>query len=143
MRLTRYTDYALRVLMYLAAHPERATPISAMASAYGISHHHLVKVVHGMVRGGLLESVRGRHGGVRLARAPQDIRLGAVIVDSEPDMQLVDCAQCRIAPICHLPAPLAQATHAFVNVLDGYTLADLMPPAPTLANALAKPLDGG
>lgn len=137
MHLTRHTDYALRVLLHLAVNPGRPVPISAIASAYGISQNHLVKVVHGLVQSGLLVSTRGRSGGVALAKPPEQIRLGQVVADTEPDMQLVDCAGCAIAGVCALPQPLQDATRAFISVLDGYTLADIVGTSPGLGRALA------
>ena len=126
MRLTRYTDYAFRVLFYLGVNSGRAVPISEMARSYDISHNHLVKVVHDLVKSGYLESVRGRSGGVLLARPADQITLGDVIRHTEPDMQLVDCIGCPIASVCSLPRPLAEATRAFVEVLDRHTLDDVV-----------------
>ena len=126
MRLTRYTDYAFRVLFYLGVNSDRAVPISEMARSYDISQNHLMKVVHELVKSGYLESVRGRSGGVLLARPAVQITLGDVIRQTEPDMQLVDCTTCRIAPVCTLPKPLAEARRAFIDVLDRYTLADVV-----------------
>lgn len=126
MRLTRYTDYAFRVLFYLGVNSDRAVPISEMARSYDISQNHLMKVVHELVKSGYLESVRGRSGGVLLARPAVQITLGDVIRQTEPDMQLVDCTTCLIAPVCTLPKPLAEARRAFIDVLDRYTLADVV-----------------
>lgn len=126
MRLTRYTDYAFRVLFYLGVHAGRAVPISEMARAYDVSHNHLVKVVHHLGKGGYLRSVRGRGGGVMLARPADTIGLGAVVRHTEPSMTLVDCLGCTIAPACALPGPLQKATAAFIAVLDEHTLADIV-----------------
>lgn len=136
MRLTRYTDYALRVLLHLAVNPGRPVSISAIAGAYGISQNHLVKVVHDMVKSGLLESTRGRSGGVALAKPPEQIRLGQVVVDCEPDMELVDCADCAISNVCGLPLPLREATRAFVDALNHYTVADMVKSSPGLEQML-------
>ena len=125
MRLTRYTDYAMRVLLYLAARPDRLCSISEIASAYGISQNHLMKVVSDLVGAGYLESVRGRSGGVRLARPPSEINIGAVVRHTEDGFDLVDCGSCVIAPACGLTGALAQALTAFMKVLDGYTLENL------------------
>ncbi len=125
MRLTRYTDYAMRVLLYLAARPDRLCSISEIANAYGISQNHLMKVVSDLVGAGYLDSVRGRSGGVRLARPPSDINIGAVVRHTEDGFDLVDCGSCVIAPACGLTGALAQALTAFMKVLDGYTLENL------------------
>ena len=125
MRLTRYSDYALRTLLYVATNPERTIPISEMARYYEISQNHLAKVVNDLVQTGLLKSTRGRVGGVRLALPPAEIRLGQTICSTEPDMKLIDCMGCVIAPVCGLPAMLGEAMDAFVATLDRYTLADL------------------
>jgi len=126
MRLTRYTDYAMRVLLYLGARPERLCSIAEIAGAYGISQNHLMKVVSDLVNAGYLVSVRGRAGGVRLARPPIDINIGAVVRHTEDGFDLVDCGSCIIAPACGLTGALGQALAAFMKVLDGYTLENLM-----------------
>ena len=126
MKLTRYTDYALRVLMHLAARPDRLASIGEMARVYNISHNHLMKVVHDLRKGGYLDSVRGRAGGVRLARPPAEINVGDVVRHSEGGFDLVDCSSCLIAPACALTGALREALGAFMDVLDGYTLADLV-----------------
>lgn len=125
MRLTRYTDYAMRVLLYLAARPDRLCSIAEIAGAYGISQNHLMKVVSDLVGAGYLDSVRGRSGGVRLARPPAEINIGAVVRHTEDGFDLVDCGSCVIAPACGLTGALAQALSAFMKVLDGYTLESL------------------
>lgn len=127
MRLTRYTDYAMRVLLYVGAREEgRLTPISEISRAYGISQNHLMKVVNDLVNGGYLESVRGRFGGVRLARPATAINVGAVVRHTEEGFDLVDCGGCIVAPACGLTGALAEALAAFMTVLDGYSLADLL-----------------
>lgn len=125
MRLTRYTDYALRVLLFLAAKPEEQRSISEIVRAYGISQSHAMKVVNDLVNAGYLTSARGRNGGIRLARAPSEINVGAVVRHTESDFDLVDCASCVIAPACGLTGALKHALKAFLTTLDGYTLADL------------------
>jgi len=125
MKLTRYSDYALRVLMHLAVQPGQLTSISAIARAYGISQNHLVKVVQDLRCAGYLAAVRGRAGGIRLARPPEQINVGEVIRHTEEGFELVDCAHCLIAPACALTAALHRALGAFMEVLDGYSLADL------------------
>ena len=125
MRLTRYTDYAMRVLIHLAAHPERLCSIGEISRAYGISQNHLMKVVNDLAREGFVASVRGRSGGIKLGRAAEDINVGAVVRHTEEGFDLVDCASCIITPACGLNGMLNQALGAFMAVLDGYTLADL------------------
>jgi Rrf2 family nitric oxide-sensitive transcriptional repressor len=125
MRLTRYTDYALRVLLYLATHPDKICSISEISRGYGISQNHLMKVVHELGKAGYVASVRGRHGGIRLARPPAAINIGAVIRHSEDGFDLVNCDECVIAPVCGLTSVLSEAVRAFLNVVDSYTLADL------------------
>ena len=126
MRLTRYTDYAMRVLLYLAARPDRLCSIAEIAAVYGISQNHLMKVVSDLVNAGYLVSVRGRSGGVRLARLPTEINIGSVVRHTEDGFDLADCGSCIIAPACGLTGALAQALAAFMKVLDGYTLENLM-----------------
>lgn len=125
MKFTRYTDYAIRVLIYLAARPEKLCSISDIARAYGISHNHLMKVVHDLGRAGYVSSVRGRFGGIRLARPPEEINVGAVVRQTEEGFDLVDCGSCIIAPACGFTSVLNEALRAFMAVLNGYTLADL------------------
>jgi Rrf2 family nitric oxide-sensitive transcriptional repressor len=131
MRLTVYTDYALRVLMYVAVAREPKATIGGIAASYGISRNHLMKVVHELGTAGYLETARGKNGGLRLARPPGEIGLGEVIRRTEPDLALVPCfdpvnAPCAISPACRLRGALHQAQAAFLKVLDGYTLADLV-----------------
>lgn len=130
MHLTTFTDYTLRVLIYLALEPDRLATIPEMAGAYGISENHLMKVVHRLARSGTIESVRGKGGGVRLARAPAEIRLGEVIRASEGDSAIVKCFSgtansCRIAPVCRLSKILGDAFAGLYQSLDAFTLADL------------------
>jgi len=131
MRLTRYTDYALRVLIYLGARPDALCSIAEISRAYDISQNHLMKVVNDLVNAGYLASARGRFGGIKLAKLPEEINVGAVIRHTEDNFDLVDCGDCVIAPACGLTGALRQALAAFLAVLDGYTLADL----------IAKPAD--
>lgn len=130
MQLTRYSDYSFRVLIYLALAPERLATIDEIAERYGISKAHLTKVVHRLGRLGFVETVRGRRGGLRLARPASAIRVGAVLRATEGDLALVECfgppGGCAIEPACGLRGALHEALAAFLAVLDGYTLADLV-----------------
>lgn len=142
MRLTTFSDYSLRVLIYLGSTPDRLATIDQVAAAYGISANHLMKVVHHLAQRGYIETVRGKGGGMRLAHAPEAINVGAVIRATEDSLALVECFEsgttdCRIARACVLKQALAQALEAFLAVLDRYTLADLIAPARPLARMLA------
>lgn len=126
MRLTLFTDYSIRVLLYLGARPDRLCSIAEVARGYGVSQNHMMKVVNELVRSGYVESVRGRFGGIRLARAPEEINIGTVIRHTEDGFDLLDCGNCVIAPACGLTGVLKEAVGAFLNVLDAYSLADLL-----------------
>lgn len=136
MRLTSFTDYTLRVLMYLALNPERLATIQEIAQAYAISESHLTKVVHHLAKNGDIESVRGKGGGIRLARPAGEIRIGAIIQRAEGDAPIVECMQvggnCRITPACRLAKILSEAFNALFAHLDAYTLADLTQQPQTL-----------
>lgn len=145
MQLTRYTDYSVRVLTHLATYPERLPCIAEIARAFGISRSHLMKVVQDLGQSGYLETVRGRNGGIRLRRQPQDINLGALVRHTEKHFEVVACADCLIAPACQVTGVFAQATRAFLAVLDQYTLADAMTRRHQLQRlfaAAAAPLSG-
>lgn len=131
MRLTSFTDYSLRVLLYAALHEDRRVTVAEISQAYGISHHHLVKVAQLLAREAFLDAERGRKGGLKLARASDRIHVGAVVRATEPDFQIVECFDpqtntCVIAPACDLKRALGEAQREFLRVLDGYTLADLV-----------------
>jgi len=131
LHLTLHADYSLRVLLYLAARPDRLASTQELADAYGISKHHLVRVVQTLAGEGLVEVRAGRAGGVTLARPPGDILVGRVVRAAEPDFDLVECFDkarntCPIAPACGLKGVLRDAREAFLAVLDRYTLADLV-----------------
>lgn len=131
MRLTYHTDYALRVLLYLAAYPDtQLANIQDIADTYAISSNHLMKIVHKLGKLGYIETIRGRNGGMRLARNPADIRIGEVVRQTEEDFFLVECFDhehncCVITPVCNLRTAFQEALAAFLSVLDRYTLADL------------------
>lgn len=126
MRFTRYTDYAMRVLLYLGGRPDELHSVPEIARAYGISQNHLMKVVHDLGRAGYVTSVRGRFGGIRLARPAAEINVGAVVRQTEEGFDLVDCGGCVIARACGFTGVLHEALAAFMAVLDRYTLADLV-----------------
>ncbi|MDO9369373.1 MAG: Rrf2 family transcriptional regulator [Sphingopyxis sp.] len=127
MQLTRFTDYSIRVLIHVASRRDgELSSIQEIADAYDISRNHLMKVVVDLGRAGFLETIRGRGGGLRLGRPAETINLGALVRHTEQSLQLVDCSTCLIAPACVLPRILAEATRAFLAVLDRYTLADLL-----------------
>lgn len=130
MELTFYTDYSLRVLMYLGVRHDRLCLIGDIARDYGISRNHLVKVVHGLAREGFLSTFRGRGGGITLARKPSEIRIGDVVRFTEGSFKPVECFRpdntCAITAACSLPAILSEAFRNFISTLDRYTLADLL-----------------
>ncbi len=129
MQLTIFTDYGLRTLMYVAAYPERRCSVREVAEHYGISRNHLVKVVHHLALRGYLDSSKGKGGGIQLAKAPETLRIGDVVRDLEPNMQMAECFnretnRCRISSNCQLKHYLMEATNAFIATLNRYTLAD-------------------
>ncbi len=131
MRLTNFSDYALRLLMFAAAQDDRLITIEETAALYGISRAHLMKVANQLTRAGFMKAVRGRSGGLSLGKPPQKIRLSDVLRATEPDFALVECFatddnQCLITPRCRLRGALKNALSAFMRELDGYTLADLV-----------------
>jgi Rrf2 family nitric oxide-sensitive transcriptional repressor len=126
VRLTRYTDYAMRVLLYVGAHPDRLCSIAEISRAYGISQNHLMKVVHDLGKARYIASARGRFGGIKLGRPAEEISVGAVVRHTEDGFDLADCGTCLIAPACGLTGAFREALAAFLRVLDGYTLADLL-----------------
>ncbi len=131
MQLTRYTDLSLRVLIFLALRPGELATIDGIAEAYGVSKAHLMKVVQELGRAGFVETLRGRGGGLRLARAPEDLTVGEVVRYCESPMNLVECfdpttSECRIDPVCGLRGALEEALEAFLCVLDDRTLASLV-----------------
>jgi Rrf2 family nitric oxide-sensitive transcriptional repressor len=138
MQLTLYTDYSLRVLIYLSLYPEKLVTISEITDFYDISRNHLVKVVHNLSQKGFITSTRGKHGGIKLATAAENILVGQVVRATEPNFDMLACfdehhdGSCRVLPLCKLKGVIDRATEAFLAGLDEYTLADV----------LANPPDG-
>jgi Rrf2 family nitric oxide-sensitive transcriptional repressor len=131
MRLTMHTDFALRLLMLLALEPDTLHTIEEVATRYRISKNHLMKVAQTLVQKGFVESVRGRSGGLRLAKPADRINLAAVVRTTEDSLTLVECFDretntCVVAPACGLRGPLDEALAAFFAVLNKYSLADLI-----------------
>ncbi|HRP79912.1 MAG TPA: Rrf2 family transcriptional regulator [Aquamicrobium sp.] len=129
MRMTQHTDYALRMLIYLAGRPGGTATVSDVADAYRLSRNHLLKVALRLRRLGFIATTRGRSGGIRLARAPHEINLGALVRGTEEEFALVECMQeaggaCVISPVCRLKGIFGEALDAYLAVLDRYTLAD-------------------
>jgi len=147
MHLTTYTDYSLRVLIRLALTPDELTTIAQIAAAYGISEHHLMKVVHQLGLAGYIETTRGRGGGIRLKKKAADIKVGEVVRHMEPDLALVECFRpdgcCAIASACMLTSLLGTALEAFLAVLDHHTLADLIERPRQLSRLLELDADRG
>ncbi|WP_111641316.1 RrF2 family transcriptional regulator [Marinimicrobium alkaliphilum] len=131
MHITRYTDYSLRVLMYLALKDDELSTIREIADSYGISKNHLMKVVQELNNKGYLQAIRGKNGGLRLAGAAEAINIGALVRDTEQDFALVECFGegdgCVITSACQLKRVLGEALESFFAVLDQYTLADILP----------------
>jgi len=147
MRLTQWTDYSLRVLMYCASCEQRELPvtITEIADSHGISRSHLTKVVHQLGAHGLLDTTRGRGGGMRLCKPAAEINIGAVVRQTETDFAMVECFdtatnQCGLSPQCRLKSVLVQATNSYLAVLDGVTLADLIEPVRAKANKVTMPV---
>ncbi|WP_204464990.1 RrF2 family transcriptional regulator [Shouchella xiaoxiensis] len=139
MKLTSYTDYSLRVLIFLALQDQsKLIKIHEIANTYSISKNHLAKVVHQLGKAGYLLNTRGRNGGLKLAKAPLEINIGTVVRETEDDFYMVECFDparntCVITPACSLKHILADATNAYLDVLDRYTLHDVVQnPAPLL-----------
>jgi Rrf2 family nitric oxide-sensitive transcriptional repressor len=134
MRLTSYTDYSLRTLMFLADHRDRLVTIAEIAEAHGIAKNHLTKVVHQLGQLGYIETLRGRSGGLRLGREPADINIGQVVRQTESDFFMAACFDaesggCIYSGQCNLQGTLGAATRAFLAVLDEATLEGMLKPA--------------
>jgi Rrf2 family nitric oxide-sensitive transcriptional repressor len=140
MRLTLWTDYALRALIYVGAKSDAAPTIAEIAETFGVSRFHLMKIVNRLAQQGYVDTVRGRGGGIRLGRPASAISVGAVVRDTEEELDVMGCLGdagfCRIEGCCVLRRALREATNAFLEVLDGYTLADLLAPQKALAASL-------
>ena len=142
MRLTQWTDYSLRVLMYCAVCEQREQPvtITEIAESHGISRSHLTKVVHQLGAHGLLDTTRGRSGGMRLSKPAADINVGEAVRQTETDFDMAECFnpttnQCCLSPQCRLKGVLQLATQSYLGVLDGVCLADLIAPVVSRAKA--------
>jgi Rrf2 family transcriptional regulator, nitric oxide-sensitive transcriptional repressor len=146
MRLTAFTDYCLRALIFVALKGEELATIDEIAERYRINRNHLVKVVFRLSQLGYLHTLRGKGGGIRLADDPAKLNLGRLVRQTEQDFSLVECFKerdclCPIAAACVLKSALRAALEAFFAVLDGYTLADLIRPRRSLARLLSLPAD--
>ncbi|OXR49821.1 BadM/Rrf2 family transcriptional regulator [Pusillimonas sp. T2] len=129
MRLTRFSDIGLRVLMYLAQQArEQPVTVAEISSQFGVPHNHLVKVVGAMAKQGWIHATRGRHGGVRLAVSPGHLPIGSVLRTLEGDREAIDCEglACRLATQCFLRNALQEGLNAFYSAMDRYTLADVV-----------------
>ncbi len=147
MRLTLHTDYALRMLMLLALEPDELHTIASVAQRYRISRNHLMKVAQTLIQAGFVESVRGRHGGLKLGMDPSQIKIGAVVRATEDSFSLVECfdrrrCTCVVMPACGLRRPLDEAVASFLSVLDNATLADVAQ-APGRASRIRRLLSEG
>ncbi len=144
MRLTSMTDYALRLLMYLAQQPDRLCTIAEIATVHGISEAHLMKITHQLALAGWIETVRGKGGGMRLAAPPEAINLGKVVRSMESDFKLVECFgpgnECTITRGCRLTTVMRGALQEFMAHLDGHTLADLLPGKPVTSKSRRRTL---
>ncbi len=131
MRLTAYTDYTLRTLMHLGMNRNQLVTIQDIADIHGISKNHLMKVAHHLGMSGLVETVRGRNGGLRLKKEPKEINIGEVVRSTETDFFMAECfdcnnSKCLYTSSCALEKVLREATAAYLKVLDGVTLEDLI-----------------
>lgn len=146
MQLTLFSDYSLRILLYLATHRERRVALPEISAAYGISKNHLVKIVQHLVEERWVESVPGRGGGLKLAREPQDINVAAVVRTTEPHLNLAECFDtrtntCPIESMCGLKNALVRAQDAFFAELERHTLAEFAPRAPALIKLWQRKLE--
>jgi len=144
MQLTLYSDYSLRVLIYLGLKGSELATITEIATRYDISRNHLVKVVHNLANQGFIVTIRGKGGGMRLARAPQEINIGEVVRMTEMNFTVVECfdpanCRCPITPVCRLKGILHDALERFLGVLDQYTLEEVIGNGPQLVRILNIP----
>ncbi|WP_286238602.1 RrF2 family transcriptional regulator [Neptuniibacter halophilus] len=140
MQLSRFTDYTLRVLFYVATNNDRLVTLAEIAGCYNISVEHLRKVVHALSKGGHLATFRGKNGGIRLAKAPELINIGQVVAEAEGQEPLINCSQqmCILTGFCSLQQVLGEAQQAFMAVLQQHTLADMLS-NPKITQTLIKP----
>lgn len=147
MKLTDYTDYALRTLIYIAVHPGELVTVQRIADSFGIPKNHLVKIVHRLGLEGFVHTVRGRTGGIQLNRPPAKINIGAVVRTMEQDFGMVECFrtgnECRITAVCGLRGVLTSALQAFFAVLDEHSLEDLIQKPNALQRVLGAPMGIG
>lgn len=146
MRLTLHTDYALRMLIYLAVHDGKPATVSDVATIYGLSRNHLLKIALKLGRFGYLRTTRGRSGGISLVQPPEMINIGDVVRAMEDDFALVEClrpdgGRCLISPACRLKGLVREAAGAFLAVFDSYTLADLVANRQLLEQFVKPPRD--
>jgi Rrf2 family nitric oxide-sensitive transcriptional repressor len=143
MQLTLFSDYSLRLLMYLGLKPSEVVPIIEVSDAFGVSRHYMLKIMNELVQLGYIEAVRGRNGGVRLLKRPSELRLGKLIRQTEPSGGVLECIEdrevdCPIVAVCRLRKVLAEAETEFYKVIDRYTLADLISQPNSLTTLLFR-----
>lgn len=145
MHITRYSDYCLRTLIFLALQGDRLATIQEVSRSYNISKNHLMKIVYQLSQKGYINSTRGKNGGIRLGRDPEQINLGTLFTEVEQSFSIAECFssnnRCAITPACHMKKILSEALTAFLAVLGKYTLADLVSPRhqPELIRLLQMP----
>ena len=147
MRLTDYTDYTRRVLLFCALHPERSVTIAELADSHAVSKNHLMKIVNDLARQGLLQTTRGRGGGLRLLKPADEIRIGDVVRQTETDFRLVECFDkahdtCTLTPNCQLKAVFGSALQSYLAELDKVTLADVTRARPNAASGVSVNIKG-
>lgn len=133
MRLTRFTDYGLRLLIHMAERPGDRCTVPEVAALHRISEHHLGKVAYALAQAGYVASMRGRGGGLRLACSPESTTIGEIVRCLEPCDAVAECAECNAAAECRLPRPLAGAMNAFLEHLDRVTLGEMCRPLASVA----------
>lgn len=144
MRLTTFSDYTFRVLIYMGLHPDELITVAELAKRYEISRNHLTKVIHYLGQSGYIETLRGKGGGIRLAVKPSEINLGKLARDTEKNSVLVECftpndSQCKITPACSLAGILLEAQEGFYKVLDKYCVEDIIKNPTSLSQLLSSP----